>query len=926
MQIHWLADAFVAGVLFVVAWLAASVIWPGGPGHSQGGRTSRLRAALEGSRTGTWLWDLPTGRFFCDGRACNNLSAPSGAILTLHDFLACVAPSDRQNTEYQLQRVSESDQPFAITAHILTPEGQTRYVELRGQPEIDPSGIPRRISGALRDVTEERLHNIELRRQTQIFSQVHDAVIATKPDGRILSWNAGAERTFGYKAADVMDQNLQDLWFEEDRHEVEEQISAASLASGAHEFISRVRHESGAALYAHFRFAVLRDARGQDVGFLACSHDVTRQREEHEMLSLQARALESIRDAVLVTNKMGSILLSNAAALELFQQRGAKLAGLHVSSLLAGSTEVRAQLLKEIRAALDERGHWSGVLRHPRIDSSDRIVTRTTITALDLASGPSWVWVQQDITEQLKAEAALRERERRFRNLADSAPIMVWMTDAEGASEYVNQAWLQQCGMTPEQASGQGWRDAIHSDDRLELQRLIDCRNQVRGPFETELRMHRPDGSVAYTLTRGAPRYEDGRLVGFIGSAVDITRIKRAEEERIAMEQHALKTQKLQSLGVLAGGIAHDFNNMLVSVLGFSDLALHELEPGHPARELVEQIELGSRRAAALVQQVLTFAGKAERASKEVDVSRTVKEMAKLLERTVGPKVAIDLELDTDLPLLISDPGQISQVVMNLVLNASDALGEDGGRIRVQTSRYTYDPADAGRWIEGENLSEGEYIKIEVHDSGCGMDDPTLSQVFDPFFTTKHDGRGLGLSAVMGVVRSHAGALQVESSRGHGSSFRVLLPVSRLPTAEPSISFTGERSEAAVMVVDDDPAVLNATSQMLQSGGLRVFCARSEAEAVAIFEKHADLIRLVILDVVMPDATAARVAAKLHAIRHVRILLVSGYSSSAARPSIDGRTFVGFLPKPYTRARLLAAVESMAPEAMPDAEEDAASA
>ena len=926
MEIHWLADALVAGVLFVIAWSAASFVWPVFVSADPELKRSPLRAALDGARIGAWVYDISSRRFFFDKRACENLGVATGSILSLDDLSALVAASDRSRIEYHLQRAAESSDPFELTVQIEPERGPERFVELRGQAQTDRHGMPRQISGALRDVTAERQRSAEVRRQSQILAQVHDAIIATTLDGRILSWNAGAERTYGYPAAAALDKNVELLWFPEDRSQVSEQVSAASLASGAHEFVSRVRHQSGAELYAHFRLAVLRDAQNEEIGLLACSHDVTLQHQEHELLSLQASALESIGDAVLVTNKFGVILHSNAAASQMLHRRGVSMAGQLVSSLIAGSSEERDGTIEEIHAALLSEQNWSGELRCLRPGSGETIVTRTSITVLDLSSGPNWVWVQQDITEQRRAEAALKERERRFRNLADSAPMMVWMTDRAGAGEYVNRAWLTHSDMTREQARGHGWQEAIHPDDRLELRRLIDCRNRGRGPFEIELRMTRGNGTTSYTLTRGVPRYEAGRLVGFIGSAIDITHIKRAEQERIQFEQQALKSQKLHSLGVLAGGIAHDFNNLLVSVLGFSDLALREIEPRHPARELVQQIELGSRRAAALVQQVLTFAGKAEKAEEEVDVNRTVREMVTLLERTVGSKAAIDLELCPDLPILVSDPAQISQVVMNLVLNASDALGEDGGRIRIRTSLLQNSPKLASDWIGQENLLEGPYIQLEVHDTGCGMDEHTLSQVFDPFFTTKFKGRGLGLSAVMGVVRGHAGALSVRSTLGHGTSFRVVFPVSKTPAGTPSAPAVARDDDAGVLVVDDDPTVLQATSQMLKSGGLRVFCAQTEEEAAEVFERNADRIRLVLLDVVMPNTTPAMIAERLGAIGEVRVLLASGFSESSLRPPIDNRTFLGFVPKPYNRARLLEAVAAACPSLVHDESQDAASA
>ena len=324
---------------------------------------------------------------------------------------------------------------------------------------------------------------------------------------------------------------------------------------------------------------------------------------------------------------------------------------------------------------------------------------------------------------------------------------------------------------------------------------------------------------------------------------------------------------------------------------------------------------------------MLTFAGKARKGEEEVDLNETVLEMVHLLETTVGRTVVVDLDLAKDLPPLIGDPAQLGQVVMNLVLNAADALGDKGGRVRVRTSTYVLDGAEKQAWGSDHELPNGEYLQIEVHDAGCGMNEETLSQIFDPFFTTKRDGRGLGLSAVMGVVRSHGGAVAVNSDPGQGSVFRVLLPLARPSLGTESLAPPRMEGEQAVLVIDDDQTVRQATRRMLQSGGLRVYCAQSESEALAIYRQRSREIKLVILDVVMPDTNPQRVAVGLREIRSdVRILLASGFSESDLRPDVDGKSFHGFVPKPYDRAQLLDAAIAACPSLLPELSGDAAHA
>ncbi|MCB1022349.1 MAG: PAS domain S-box protein [Acidobacteria bacterium] len=893
------------------------------PGSSAELRRSRLRAALDGSGTGAWIWELSTRNFFCDTVACRNLGVGPGKVLSLDDLFERVYLYDRPRVEAAMLRASLSDQPFELTTRIATADDSIRYVVLEGSPELDARGAPIRFNGALRDVTEERRRTDELRRHSQILAQVHDAIFAATPSGRILSWNPAAERVYGYSPSEAIGRRIHMLWFEDDQPGLGDNLSAARLASGAHEFVSRVRHKSGAALYAQFRLAPMRNEDGQTVGLLACSSDVTQQREEHELVKMQAGALENIGDAVIVTDQRGTILHANQAALGLCPRKAGGLLGVRMAELFSGLA-AEARKIDQIRETLLGGDEWLGELSFLSAASAP-LLARTSVRRIELESAPVWVWVLQDITEQRRAEAALIERERRFRTLADSAPMEVWMTDAHGNCEYVNKTWLERFGRPCEKALGAGWLEVVHPDDRARLQELIRCTPGAE-PFELEMRMLDRTGQNAHILTRAAPRVENGQVVGFIGSGVDITNIRKAEEERIQLEQQALKSQKLYSLGVLAGGIAHDFNNMLVSILGFSDLALHELEPRHPARTLVEQIELGSRRAAGLVEQVLTFAGKARRATEEVDLNQAVLETANLLELSLSEGVRLDLQLASELESLYADPAQVRQVVMNLLLNASDVLSQTGGCIRIRTAFEEIAASDPREWADAPP-EPGPYVLLEVSDDGDGMNPDTLTQIFDPFFTTKFTGRGLGLSAVMGVVRSHSGAISVRSELGGGSCFTVFFPLERpvLPARpERQAAVSGDLS---VLVVDDDRSVLDVTRHMLQSGGLQVHAAQSADEAVALFSQGPERVRLVILDVVMPDAAPANVAARLRELRDdVQILLASGYSDSDLRPAIDGRTFVGFIAKPYNRDELLEAVARACPSIVNDLAKGSASA
>ena len=299
------------------------------------------------------------------------------------------------------------------------------------------------------------------------------------------------------------------------------------------------------------------------------------------------------------------------------------------------------------------------------------------------------------------------------------------------------------------------------------------------------------------------------RVRGRIGAFVDITERERAEKEKLEMERRLLHAQKLESLGVLAGGIAHDFNNILAGIMGYADLAQLRLPASEPVRDGHRGDQEGHQRAADLTRQMLAYSGKGRFIVEPVDLSRLVEDSQKMLAMSVSKKATVSYNLAADLPPIQADASQMCQVLMNLVINASEALGEQGGAIAVSTSALRCEAKDlAGKGL-GQDLPEGRYVCLQVADTGCGMDEQTLAKIFDPFFTTKFTGRGLGLAAVHGIVRGHKGAIQVSSEPGKGTTFRVLFPANgpAAPATRNESAATPGRSSGTVLVVDDEEMV-----------------------------------------------------------------------------------------------------------------------
>jgi signal transduction histidine kinase/CheY-like chemotaxis protein len=372
--------------------------------------------------------------------------------------------------------------------------------------------------------------------------------------------------------------------------------------------------------------------------------------------------------------------------------------------------------------------------------------------------------------------------------------------------------------------------------------------------------------------------------------------------ERKQLQEQMLHAQKLESLGVLAGGIAHDFNNLLCGMLGSADLALFDLEPAHPARDSLEMVRDTAQRATELCRQMLAYSGKGRFEVEPLDVSRLIGDMAQLLRVSVAKKASLRLELQPDLPTVAADPTQLRQILLNLVVNASDSLGGGSGSITVATGATQCDRGYLRSAYLNEDLPEGRYVFIEVADTGCGMDEETRLRIFDPFFTTKFIGRGLGLAATLGIVRGHNGTVKVYSEPRVGTTFKVLLPAIT-PSAVRSRSTAVAaqwRGHGVVLLVDDERTVRTIGAKMLERLGFEVLLAEDGLVGVEKYRDHAGRIDVVILDMTMPGLSGEEAFGELRKIRSdVRVLLTSGYNEQEATNRFIGKGLAGFLQKPF---------------------------
>jgi PAS domain S-box-containing protein len=517
--------------------------------------------------------------------------------------------------------------------------------------------------------------------------------------------------------------------------------------------------------------------------------------------------------------------------------------------------------------------------------------------------------ISTDITRRKQAAEEIQQRERRIRRLVDSNIVGVILVNEAGDLRDANDLFLNTLGYTREDLeAGRLNCRALTPQDHQEANEHAHQELMRRGafsPFESEY--FRKDGSRAPILIGGALLGDDGENLCFV---LDLSERKKTES--------ALRdAQKLESLGFLAGGVAHNLNNLLVGIMGNVSLAMSDTnEP--EAQERLDSALTACERAAHLASELLAYAGKGRYFPTPINVSTLIaRDLDAVLRGSTPPRIDVRFELDPDIPELRLDANQIRQVITNLVQNAAEAIGEEDGSIAVKTETRRLDAgAGSESFAGGAAPAPGEYVVISVADTGQGIDPATQSKIFDPFFTTKFMGRGLGLSAVAGIARAYGGGVRVITDRGVGSTFEVFLPV---PAVEVTSERRGARPPAAttrnrvVLVVDDEPVVQQTMRAALERGGFTVLVAGGGPEGIELLEQHREAVDLVLLDLAMPGMGGEEALDRLRAIRaDVPIAICSGYAESQVAPRFSGKTVQGFVKKPFTAQKLLAAARELA--------------
>jgi PAS domain S-box-containing protein len=514
--------------------------------------------------------------------------------------------------------------------------------------------------------------------------------------------------------------------------------------------------------------------------------------------------------------------------------------------------------------------------------------------------------LRQEVQERRAAEAALRTSQAELKSVVDNSTNLFYSHTPQDKVAYVSPQTLAFLDCAPEEAPPR-WSDWL-TDDPVNRQglaaraRAIET-GQRQPSYEMELRTAK--GRRVRVEVNEAPVVQNGRCVLVVGALCDITERKRIEVEKSRLEEQLRQAQKMEAVGRLAGGVAHDFNNLLGVISGYGELLLRQLALDSPYRKRVEQILKATDRATGLTRQLLTFSRKHDVDPKPLDLSPVVGEMEKMLEHMIGEDVRLSLEIQKPLGIVRADPGQIEQVLMNLAVNARDAMPR-GGALQIALRNREVSAAD------GSSIAAGGYVVLEVADSGTGMDPETLSHVFEPFFTTKENGRGtgLGLATVYGIVQQSGGRITVDSRPDAGTTFRIFLPRVDEPAQraaeKPAFAIGGRET---ILLVEDEAALRDLVAEMLRDAGYQVLPASGGADALTKVQAHRAPIDILLTDIVMPGLGGPELSQRIHALRPaIRTLYMSGYTEDvlARRGLIEPGT--PLVQKPFTAATLLRSV------------------
>jgi two-component system, cell cycle sensor histidine kinase and response regulator CckA len=751
----------------------------------------------------------------------------------------------------------------------------------------------------IRDVTARKRAEETLVRLAAIVESSQDAIVGFDFEGCITTWNRGAERMSGYSESEAIGKSMLFLMPDSRAFDYTRCVAELKARRSLENFETVWIAKDGKRVDVSLTTSSILNAYGEMVGGSIIAHDITvRKHAEEALRKSNETSIYGSPIPVIALDRLGNVTMWNGAAQKVFGWTEREVRGTPYPMIPAEDLEATVQL-------------------HSRVFAGETVtnieVRRKTRegSALDMSLSLTPLWDEHgkvrgmlgflnDITESKRTELALRRAEEKYRSIFENAVEGIYQAAPDGRYISANAALTRMMGMnSPEELLASGATahsaDFVDAERRIEFQRLMSQEGRVRG-FQYELQ--RNDGTSLWVSENAhVVRDDRGKLVHYEGTVEDITRQRELEDQIRQM-------QKIEAIGRLAGGVAHDFNNILMAISSYAELLCRKLPEGDPGKRYVDEIVRSTDRGSYLTQSLLAFSRKQILAPQIVDLNALVRDQINMLERLLGESIVLNFVPGPDLGHIKVDPGQIQQVVMNLVINARDAMA-DGGEVLIETANAELDPSGANSSV----TSSCDYVMISVSDTGCGIDDDIKEHIFEPFFTTKEQGKGtgLGLATVFGIVKQSNGQIFLQTEPQQGTTFKVYFPrVDSVPVEVGADRHAIPQSgHETILLVEDQPAIRESAAEYLSDNGYTVLQAQNGPEALDIAAKHTGPIDLLLTDVVMPQMSGKELAERLAGIHpRASVVFMSGYSSNVLSNNLGDDQKYLLLRKPFRLARL----------------------
>ncbi len=915
------------------------------------------RESMSGYSMGTWTWNRKTDRFTLENFWKDKLGYHPGSGINQDDWREIVHPDDLKRLVETINSI-QSDY-IEMELRLKTHSDAWMWVFFFGKITARKNHIPSRAEGVILDISKQKKLEIkynsknieiealyeeseaqneemaammdELQRNQidledinqklkkneaqfrQVFEYAPMGIIQATMEGEILNANNSFLKSFRYDSLEDLKNSIKSTRQLYREGELRDSIISRIQTEGMlHLDNTAGIRKDGTTAFFNVYFLLLPEINSNRKIITTFVEDIT---ELEEARFNRDMFFNYSGDLIAIMDTRGRLKQFNPAWSAVLGWSDEELRAIDVRNLI--HPEDRDKTTELLRSVGKSNTAMTLTTRHSRKDGSYRIIRWSIIPFIEqqlvFASG-------RDETERYEAELELKKMWDRLDIAINNGVIGLWDFNLKEQALTINKSMSVLLGLDSNviAVDRQKWSEFLHEEDfPSSMKAMIEHLKGTKEYYIDEYRIKLPSGGNRWFFSRGkiVEYDESGKPARMAGSITDITEQKNAETRRKKLEQKMQQAQKLESLGILAGGIAHDFNNLLLGIMGNADIMFYELSDGSPLQHRLLEIKRAAKRASELTNQMLAYSGKGSFKIELIDINDVIFEMESLLETSISKKIKLSYELSTGLKLIRGDITQIRQIIMNLILNASEAIGNASGSITLMTYLTECNDEMIDHLAMNYSMKPGTHLCMEISDTGCGILPEKIKQIFDPFYTTKFTGRGLGLAAVSGIIKSHNAGLIVESEPGKGTTFRVYFPVvdeeaSGKQAEKNEAPLDTKRKNATILIADDEKYIRDLATKMLTIAGYNVLLAQNGREAINMFRDNMNNISCIILDLTMPELDGVEALAELRKINFsVPIIISSGFCESDIEDRFKDKNISGFLQKPYQISEIVTAIK-----------------